>query len=704
MTQHRDFATGDILPAGFLDALQEYLGTGVFNFRLDKATADPATAIKVVAGDGSTPSTGNAQVSIAIMGQWRYRRTALSASAPGGLSVGTHDIFVTGAALSTAQEDAGTFDYTFGLELKASGGTPATSVYRKVGTFVWDGSKITGINQTVGTLTSSGGTAGGDLTGLFPNPTITTVMGFTPVRASTLLSAVQVRDVGASGQVRAGRDLAAADFTSQGLNAPLAIYNLAALTDASGNALSLTDKGSVAFAAGIGGVAGSSAQFTGSGTKVLYRADTGGADPLRIGTGSFGCWACTAKRATTQVMVAKTVAAGLAWTLEVDTTNVARCRISLNGGSETSVLGVTDITDDRWHHVVAVYDGNVISLYVDGRREGVVLLPGTIFATSGPFNIGGARGDGSTNATTPHFGRIDEAFVTADALNEDHVRNLYSVRVAHTLAAIPTGTRIMVRRCRRGGILAVGNFPSTPLRLYNLAAASLADIGSGGVALTSGGGGAVAGPDGKTSGAWGWGAAWTGLSATDAGLPSGTTARSYGVWFATTSTGTLMSWGTKGSNETYMQVLNTNSASVEGFAIPPVGTPITDGRWHHAVAVQDPSAIDGLKTRLYIDGRCVGSSTSGPTSVTLAGAGKFRVGAAQDGTSALTGQLARAFVFDGALTSAQVRALYNFGTVVGPPQPRPVAEHVEALSTTDVLAQLDALDGSDQVDLVAVAA
>jgi hypothetical protein len=106
MSQHRDFATGDILPAGFLDALQEYLGIGVFNFGLAKLTADPATAIKVTTGEGATPSTGNAQVSIAIQGQWRYRRTALSASVPGGLAVGTHDIYVTGAARSTTASDS----------------------------------------------------------------------------------------------------------------------------------------------------------------------------------------------------------------------------------------------------------------------------------------------------------------------------------------------------------------------------------------------------------------------------------------------------------------------------------------------------------------------------------------------------------------------------------------------------------------------
>ena len=62
------------------------------------------------------------------------------------------------------------------------------------------------------------------------------------------LNAVQVLDVGLSGQIRAGRQLTAADFTNIGLAAPLGLWNLSDLTDVSGNGRNLLNKGAITFA------------------------------------------------------------------------------------------------------------------------------------------------------------------------------------------------------------------------------------------------------------------------------------------------------------------------------------------------------------------------------------------------------------------------------------------------------------------------
>src|SRR4051812_17753160 len=58
-------------------------------------------------------------------------------------------------------------------------------------------------------------------------------------------TALPVLDVGQPGQIRAGRQLAATDFTKMGLAAPAGLWNLGDLTDASGNGRSLLNKGSV---------------------------------------------------------------------------------------------------------------------------------------------------------------------------------------------------------------------------------------------------------------------------------------------------------------------------------------------------------------------------------------------------------------------------------------------------------------------------
>jgi len=129
---------------------------------------------------------------------------------------------------------------------------------------------------------------------------------------------------------------------------------------------------------------------------------------------------------------------------------------------------------------------------------------------------------------------------------------------------------------------------------------------------------------------------------------------------------------------------------------------VADGLWHQFINVEDNGAADGVKRKLYVDGRLVGGSTV-LNSITLAGANRFRLGTAPDGTAPITGQISRAFVYAGVLTPEQVHVLYNVGSQTLAASPKTDGSHVEALETTGVLAQFAALEGTDLVDMSVVA-
>lgn len=142
--KHRDFSTGDIFPAGFVDALNEFLADYVGGtFHLDRLSA---TQIQVVAGTAAVP-----EVALAVGGAWRYITTTVSATAP-ALGAGTYPIYAVASANNTAQEDAGTFNYAFGLKLGTTPtGTTTEALFRTIGTYVWSGTAITSVSQSVGT-------------------------------------------------------------------------------------------------------------------------------------------------------------------------------------------------------------------------------------------------------------------------------------------------------------------------------------------------------------------------------------------------------------------------------------------------------------------------------------------------------------------------------------------------------------------------
>lgn len=516
-----------------------------------------------------------------------------------------------------------------------------------------------------------------------------------------------VLDVGQVNQLRAGHQLALTDFSTliAAPTVPVGLFNLGSTANL-GTGGVLVNKGTVTFATGIEGVANAAAQFAGSTGQSLYIADTGAADPFRLKTGSYGAWFKTAKRGQEQLIMSKynNVGNQRAWVLEVSAANVVTGISSGDGTGVGTVAGITDVADDRWHHGVYTYDGAYARLYVDGVLENVVVGGGLLFQSTAPLNISGFAADGATAATLPFFGRVDEAFVTHDVLSDDQVRLLYAAKVAHGYSVTPRLAAINVRRRRRGAALVSADFPAQPVRLHSLVAGALTDAGSGGVTLTATNTPlTTVGADGTKDGAYNFVTASTqSLNSTDAGLPAATASRSYGIWAKTTSATAsgIIGWGTVSTNDARL-VTGANLVSTSGGDSITVAS-ISDGRWHFVVVTEENAPVDGLKRKLYVDGRMVGSSTV-LTSLTLAGAARFRIGANPDGSAPFGGQLTQAFVYAGVLTQEQISVLYQKSsqTLVG--SVKEPGMYVEAVDATNAYVIMDTLDSNQQVDLAVAA-
>jgi len=517
------------------------------------------------------------------------------------------------------------------------------------------------------------------------------------------LAAAPVLDVGIPNQIRAGRQLSAADFTSLGLSAPLGLWSLSDLTNQGSDGRPLVNLGAVPFGVGINGLAASCAVFAGSTGQALYISDTGGSDPFRIRTGSWGCWFRTAKRGVPIYMFTKAAAAGQYSYFLGISGNAFYVTASTTGADVPSIAGTSDVADDRWHFGVATCDGTTLRAYVDGVLEVTGASP-ILFGGSGPLNIGGFGADASTAATNPHYGRVDEAFITNDVLTPDQIRLLYAAKLSHTLGAIPTAARLKVHRRRKGSALAVADFTTQPVRLHNFTGGALTDQGSGSVALTNNGAAVpVAGADGTPNGAFNFNAASNqSLSSTDTGLPGGLTARSYGCWFKTTtqSLGALISWGTYPAACAFMTILSSppgtlnSSSGTDGIN----GPFVADGQWHHAVTTEDNAAGDGVKRKLYLDGRLVGGSTV-LSPITLAGANAFRVGALPSAGWPLAGQVDGAFVTGYAMGATEILNQYAKGAQDLGGSPKNAGDHVERLDAASVLFIADALESQHTIDL-----
>lgn len=146
MSKYRDLDAGDVFPAYWTDAIQEFTGVILSNVRLSLPSAN---VIRVAA------NTGSEQVSIGIAGLYRYRSTNAEVTVTG--ATGTYNLY----AVASANDITGTTDTTDYNWYLAYGTTAPTGntpnalpivSTRKIGEFDWDNvaGAVTGLRQTLG--------------------------------------------------------------------------------------------------------------------------------------------------------------------------------------------------------------------------------------------------------------------------------------------------------------------------------------------------------------------------------------------------------------------------------------------------------------------------------------------------------------------------------------------------------------------------
>lgn len=255
MSEDRILPYGQTLPATWLAAIQEFVGSAAVNFGL--TLANPTT-VQIIAG------TNSAQVGIGIDGLWRYITTTITSAVTG--SAGIYDIFVVcgpndfvSNPTPPPPELDGTV-YAFALQVLAHGTTPTLSGtvtnFRQVGDLDWSGSAITGLRGTVGDFD-----ANAPISPKAPQPAVSPLRARGAASQTALLqtwetsAAVVVASVSPTGALTVADTLTG---TSASLSGSLTVGGSLVTTGAGTFGSPLTSKGTGAsaeldlFAAGAG--------------------------------------------------------------------------------------------------------------------------------------------------------------------------------------------------------------------------------------------------------------------------------------------------------------------------------------------------------------------------------------------------------------------------------------------------------------------
>jgi len=179
----------------------------------------------------------------------------------------------------------------------------------------------------------------------------------------------------------------------------------------------------------VTGIAGGAAEFSGVDDKVDV-PDNGTFDWDSSATFSVEYWMkSTSDCSSNEVIVGRDdPSTNLHWWVGVHRTNddarfILRDKTGGSGGNDDWPSGGTDITDDQWHHIVAVKDTTHIRLYVDGiERDSAAKSYTGGFGGATDLNIGYLK----LGSYYRYNGILDEVVVWNKALTPGQVEESYN--------------------------------------------------------------------------------------------------------------------------------------------------------------------------------------------------------------------------------------------------------------------------------------
>jgi len=110
------------------------------------------------------------------------------------------------------------------------------------------------------------------------------------------------------------------------------------------------------------------------------------------------------------------------WQLRRDNDNVYEFVWDNQSYTSSAYTDATNIEDDEWHHIVGVYDGSQMKLYVDGILADTHNYSGTI-SSSTSFSIG--RYESSAPTYYYFQGIISDVMIWNKALTIEEIKDIY---------------------------------------------------------------------------------------------------------------------------------------------------------------------------------------------------------------------------------------------------------------------------------------
>jgi hypothetical protein len=378
-------------------------------------------------------------------------------------------------------------------------------------------------------------------------------------------------------------------------------------TDSTSNAYTLTDNGGVSNYEKIA----NASNYVSASSQRLSIADASAPNLDITGSITIESWVYLTSTAATQMLVSKDGSAGQqGYLLRYNLNGRFNFILSDDGTAQTAVNGGTTVTTGAWYHVVGVYDGTDMKIYVNGASDATPVSYSSGIFDNNNATLLGAR----ATLSQPLDGALDESRISNTARSADWIATEYNNMSSPT-------TFYTINGQERGPVILNWKFDEMQGTAANDSS------GNGNTGVISGptwvdssmcvSGGCLKFDTGNVSRSY----------SVDTELDPGTTSFSTSIWFkhnTTAPSGDPQAIISRYNNTGYRVYMTTTGTMC--FAIDDDSTwdpddsacsttTYLDNKWHYLHAVK----TDTTSIALYIDGERVAIDSSISATASLSG-------------------------------------------------------------------------------------